>query len=152
MIAVIIAVTAAARYGDVFDYAAPNLASNQLVVYAGGGQQVSMAKTADAIGSALGARHVIGLETTTAFLVHPSPPYEAFGGSAFHVATPQLLRAFGISASRGRPEGRRLDQPARLLGHLRRLSDLVQDHRTAGRTAPSETAIPSTRCAHTPAS
>ena len=104
MIAVVIAVTAAARYGDVFDYAAPNLASNQLVVYAGGGQPASMAKTADAIGSALGARHVIGLETTTAFLVHPSPPYEAFGGSAFHVATPQLLRAFGISASQVDPK------------------------------------------------
>ena len=32
MIAVVITVTAAARYGDVFDYAAPNLASNQLIV------------------------------------------------------------------------------------------------------------------------
>ncbi len=104
MIAVIVAVTAAARYGDVFDYAAPNLAPNQLVVYAGGSQQSSMMKTVDAIGSALGARHVIGLETTTAFLVHPSPPFEAFGGSALHVATPQLLRAFGISASQVNPK------------------------------------------------
>jgi len=105
MIAVIIAVTAASRYGDVFDYAAPNLAPNQLVVYSGGGQQSSMPKTADAIGSALAARHVIGLETTTAYLIHPSPPFEAFGGSALHVATPKLLRAFGISASEVDPKG-----------------------------------------------
>jgi putative ABC transport system permease protein len=103
MIAVIVAVLGAARYGDVFDYAAPNLASNQLVVYAHAGRQSEPATTADAIGSALGARHVIGLETTTAYLDHPSPPFEAFGGSALHVATPQLLRAFGISASQVDP-------------------------------------------------
>jgi putative ABC transport system permease protein len=63
-----------------------------------------MPKTADAIGSALAARHVIGLETTAAYLIHPSPPFEAFGGSALHVATPKLLRAFGISASEVDPK------------------------------------------------
>lgn len=104
MIAVIIAVLAAARYGDVFDYAAPNLASNQLVVYAHAGRQSVPATTVDAIGSALGARHVVGLETTTAYLDHPSPPFEAFGGSSLHVATPQLLRAFGIKASQVDPK------------------------------------------------
>jgi len=39
LIAVIISVAAAARYADVLDYAGPNLASNQLIVYGPNGQQ-----------------------------------------------------------------------------------------------------------------
>ncbi len=59
MIAVIIALVAAARYGNVLDYAGPNVASNQLIVYtpnsgydgggpasATSGQLASMAKSA----------------------------------------------------------------------------------------------------------
>src|SRR5207247_1640963 len=38
LIAVIISVTAAARFGNVLDYAGPNLASNQLIVYTPNGQ------------------------------------------------------------------------------------------------------------------
>jgi putative ABC transport system permease protein len=104
MIAVVIIVTAAARYGDVFDYAAPNLATNQLIVGRTPNASLhSATKTMEAIVRALHARHVVGLERSTAYLVHPSPPFEAFGGSAISVATPQLLRAFDISPSEVNP-------------------------------------------------
>jgi putative ABC transport system permease protein len=99
MIAVIITVAAAARYGDVFDYAGPNLALNQLIVHNQDGSQGAHSKTPTAIAAALGAQRLVTLESSNAFLVHPEPPYEGFGGSALYVATPQVLRAFGISAS-----------------------------------------------------
>lgn len=117
MIAVIITVAAAARYGDVFDYAAPNLASNQLVVQPDGPAQVSsLPRTANAIGKVLDSNFVIGLETTTAYLVHPSPPYEAFGGTGLYVGTPQLLRAFGISPSEVNPKADVLTSRPRFSG------------------------------------
>ena len=104
MIAVVITVTAAARYGDVFDYAAPNLASNQLIVgRTPNAPLLSATRTTEAIGKALDARQIVGLERSTAYLVHPSPPFEAFGGNALSVATPQLLRAFGINPSEVNP-------------------------------------------------
>jgi putative ABC transport system permease protein len=112
LIAVIITITAAARYGNVLDYAGPNLASNQLIVYApnlgpgpGGGppsppsagQVLSSANTAVAIGAALGDKHVVELESTSANLNHNGGGRQ-FSGSIY-VATPQLLRAFGITSS-----------------------------------------------------
>ncbi len=104
MIAVVITVAAAARYGDVFDYVAPNLASNQLLVgRTPNTSLLSATRTAESIGRALHARQIVGLERSTAYLVHPSPPFEAFGGSALSVATPQLLRAFGINPSEVNP-------------------------------------------------
>jgi putative ABC transport system permease protein len=104
MIAVVITVTAAARYGDVFDYAAPNLGSNQLIVGRTPNTSLpSATRTAESIGKDLGARQIVGLDRSTAYLVHPSPPFEAFGGSAISVATPKLLRAFGIKPSQLNP-------------------------------------------------
>jgi len=130
MIAVVIATLAQARYSNVWDYAGPNVASNQLVVYTpsvgvrarpsanelqsmtktkleklrqqdstrpSASQLRSMAATTDEIGAALGAQHVITLESTTAGLQNYSGTRQ-FQGSIY-VATPQLLRAFGITAS-----------------------------------------------------
>ncbi|HTT87770.1 MAG TPA: FtsX-like permease family protein, partial [Acidimicrobiales bacterium] len=72
-IAVLICVLAAARYGDVLDYAGPNLASNQLVVYTpigpgGNGpanagppsaeQAASWTKTTDSIAAGLGSHDI----------------------------------------------------------------------------------------------
>jgi len=115
LIAVIVAVAAAARYGNVLDYAGPNLASNQVVVYAPppGGTQLfgpngsstapqppSMAVLTERvreIAGALGANSVIELEQTDANLNHAGSGRNWNG--PIYVATPQLLKAFGIKSS-----------------------------------------------------
>jgi putative ABC transport system permease protein len=134
MIAVVIATLAQARYSDVWDYTGPNLASTQLVIHTPGlgprdeaaafGQSLSnvqqgklrgqagarpsasqlrsMAKTADAIGGVLGAQHVVALESTTAGLQDDAGTRQFAG--PLYVATPQLLQAFGISASEVNPD------------------------------------------------
>lgn len=114
LIAATICVAGAARYGNVLDYAGANLANNQLIVYTpsgpGGGPggvapapapvqpsaSVLSAKT-DAIASALGSQDVVGLEMPDANLDHHGAGRQ-FNGQLY-VATPQLLRAFGIPAS-----------------------------------------------------
>ena len=115
LIAVIISVTAAARYGNVLDYAGPNLASNQLIVYTPNGQgggpngpanvtpaqlQASAAK-AHAIATDLGSRDVVELETTDANLTHAASGRNWSG--PLYIATPQLLHAFGIKDSQFSP-------------------------------------------------
>jgi len=113
LIAVIICVVAASRYGNVLDYAGPNLASNQMVVYApggnpsgncgpkcnaaSGGTPAQAQPKAEAIASALGANGLIGLDTTNATLVHAGTGRQ-FSGPVY-VGTPQLLRAFGITSA-----------------------------------------------------
>jgi len=105
LIAVIVAVAAAARYGNVLDYAGPNLASDQLIVYTpnGSGGPLGVATTDDVARSArtiateLGAREFFQLDSTSANLQHAGPGRN-FNGQLY-VATPQLLRAFGIAPS-----------------------------------------------------
>jgi putative ABC transport system permease protein len=115
LIAVMVCVLAAQRYGNVLDYAGPNLASNQVIVYnsngpggpgngPGGvkpGNLNSMAATARGIAGGLGSHEVIALETTSATLQHATPGRQWNG--QVYVATPQLLAAFGISASQVDP-------------------------------------------------
>ena len=125
MIAMLVCVLSAARYGNVLDYAGPNLTSSQLIVYtpsagpggpggAGngngngngtaptGGSPQSQAATAASIGAALGSHDVIALETTSAGLQHAAPGRQWSG--PVYVATPQLLAAFGIKASQVSPD------------------------------------------------
>jgi putative ABC transport system permease protein len=118
LIAVVICVAAGARYGNVLDWAGPNLASNQLVVntpsQSNGPTALkkgpapspspvtpespqSLAKQAEVIAAALGAHDVVQLEETSATLQHAAPGRQ-FDGNLF-VATPQLLSAFGIKSS-----------------------------------------------------
>ncbi len=123
LIAVVICVAAASRYGNVLDYAGPNLSSNQLVVTTNGGNgpvigvkgggsgssgvvvpnnsgtgsSGSMATTANEIASALGTHDIVELETTSATLQHAAAGRQ-FDGTLY-VATPQLLKAFGIRSS-----------------------------------------------------
>ncbi|HTS95943.1 MAG TPA: hypothetical protein VMI33_04940 [Streptosporangiaceae bacterium] len=106
MIAVIIAVFAQVRYADVWDPAGPNLASDQALIWVGplnpsASALKAMAKSADRVGAALGARYVAALETTSAGLQNSSGT-KSFGGS-IDVATPQLLQALGIRASQLEP-------------------------------------------------
>jgi putative ABC transport system permease protein len=117
LIAVVICVLASARYSNVLDYAGPNLASNQLIVYTpsspqggGGGPGSSgpstpspsdlqaMTAKVHSMATALGARDIIELDSTSANLNHAARGRN-FNGQIY-LATPQLLRAFGISSSR----------------------------------------------------
>ncbi|MGH3214327.1 MAG: ABC transporter permease, partial [Trebonia sp.] len=112
LIAVIICVVSAARFGDVLDYAGPNLSSNQLIVYEPGGgngrsavpdnnptaaQIAAAPKVAKDIAAALGTTSLIALETSNANLDHAANGRSWSG--QIYVATPQLLSAFGIKQS-----------------------------------------------------
>jgi putative ABC transport system permease protein len=118
LIAVIICVASAARFGNVLDYAGPNLTSSQLIVYAPIGNMQTSGKmtnftgptaaqtaagltTAKEIAADLSATTMIALDTADAGLQHAS------GGRSWsgqiYVATPQLLKAFGISRSEINP-------------------------------------------------
>jgi putative ABC transport system permease protein len=119
LIAVMVCVLAAERYGNTLDYAGPNLASNQVIVYTPGGgnggggpgdqpgsaptpaQLRSMASSARGIAAGLGSRDVIQLDSTIATLQHAAAG-RSFGGQVY-VATPQLLAAFGIKSSQVNP-------------------------------------------------
>jgi len=108
-IAVVVCVLAAQRYGNVLDYAGPNLASNQIIVYTpNGGPGASspsgtastpraQAAVAKNIAKAFGASTITELDQTSATLQHAAAG-RSWSGPVY-VATPQLLRAFGITAS-----------------------------------------------------
>jgi putative ABC transport system permease protein len=118
LIAVIICVAGAARFGNVLDDVGPNLTSSQLIVYAPApnvgtvkgqpGQStappVSMARArqvADEIAAGLGTTGMVTLESTSACLIHAGAG-RTFSG-AVYVATPQLLSAFGVMQSQINP-------------------------------------------------
>jgi putative ABC transport system permease protein len=116
-IAALVCILTAQRYGNVLDYAGPNLASNQIIVYTPnggpgngpGGQSTSgtastpraQAAVAQNIAKALGSNTVIELEQTSASLQHAAAG-RSWSGPVY-VATPQLLAAFGIKASEVNP-------------------------------------------------
>jgi putative ABC transport system permease protein len=119
LIAVIISVAAAARYANVLDYAGPNLAPDQLIVYTPNGpygdggpgtgpggavtgsKLAPMAASARGIAAALGSHDLLQLDSTSASLLHAASGRNWSG--PIYVATPQLLRAFGIKASEVSP-------------------------------------------------
>ena len=118
LIAMLVSILSAQRFGNVLDYAGPNLASDQLIVYTPSGQGgggpgsapsgpvtgstlASMAKTARGIAAALGSHDVLELESADASLQHAASG-RSWSGTVY-VATPQLLRAFGIRASQVSP-------------------------------------------------
>jgi putative ABC transport system permease protein len=121
LVAVIVMLAAASRYGNVLDYAGPNLASNQIALQVNtpppAGAQIrtpngrvhtqkaspvatatppQLAAHAEAIARGLGAQ-LISLETPSAGL-NASQGGRNWNGQIY-VATPQLLRAFGINPS-----------------------------------------------------
>jgi putative ABC transport system permease protein len=117
MIAVIICAVAVARYANVFDYVGPNMAANTLNVYSppAAGTQLfgpqSGAQTAPpppslsaqeatvrAIASAVGAKTVVELDNPAVGLQNPSAAGRQWDGPIY-VATPALLRAYGINPS-----------------------------------------------------
>jgi putative ABC transport system permease protein len=120
LIAVIISLVSAARFANVLDYAGPNMTSSQLNVYtangpygpsgpgSGGTSAVpsskvgALQKSTDAIAGSLGSHRVLTLETTSASLNHNGPG-RSWSGPIF-VATPQLLKFFGIASSEVEPD------------------------------------------------
>ncbi len=134
LISAVISIAASARYGNVLDYAGPNLGPNQLVLYTAGssgprvflkrtsagfervtGQSrgggpgptantpsvATMQSTAHGIASSIGAGRVIALEATSARLTRDASGRNFTG--PVYVATPALLRSFGIRTSQVNP-------------------------------------------------
>jgi putative ABC transport system permease protein len=120
-IAALVCVLTAQRYGNVLDYAGPNVASNQIIVYTpgpgpggggpgnGGSSPSGTASTPQAqaavaqdIARGLGSHTVIALDDAGASLEHAAPG-RSWSGPVY-VATPQLLAAFGIKASEVNPD------------------------------------------------
>ena len=116
LIAMVVIIASAARFGNVLDYAGPNVSSTQLLIYTpngpygpggpgnsgngGGGSSESIAtmrRDAHDIAAALGSNKFVKLETTSATLQHAAPGRSYSG--PLYVATPQLLMAFGIKMS-----------------------------------------------------
>ena len=118
-IVVLVVVQVAARYGNTLDYVGPNVASNQVIVYApqSGPSQtpgrhraptpVTPATPAQvhgalsAIEGALDATTTVGMYSSGAQIFRAVPSRSYTGND--YVATPQLLKAFGISPSSIRP-------------------------------------------------
>jgi putative ABC transport system permease protein len=116
LIAMVVIIASAARFGNVLDYAGPNVSSTQLVIYtpngpygpggpgnasAGNGASTtsvaSMAKSAHTIARALGAREMVTLQTTSATIQHAAAGRSYSG--PLYVATPRLLKDFGIKST-----------------------------------------------------
>ena len=121
LVAVIVMLAAAARYGNVLDYAGPNLASDQVALHAdtpapagtvirtpSGKLRVQKAPSGAAATPGELARHArdIAKELNAQLIPLESPNADlnaTQGGRSWsgqiYVATPQLLRAFGITSS-----------------------------------------------------
>jgi putative ABC transport system permease protein len=108
LIAVLTTLLTAGRFADPVDYFGPNLAADQLVVYAAGnnpGGQSGSATTgaapsaarqqdyADAIATSLGSHDILTLESTDAVVLR----HDRGGPGVIYVATPALLARYGIS-------------------------------------------------------
>jgi putative ABC transport system permease protein len=129
-IATLTIVIASVRYDDALDYVAPNMASNQLILYAPGadpsqyspGQSVPAAKLAaarheaDTLAAQLHAPAPLELDLAVSPSVSaPGQPTQnqpgavtslhgrGSAGEIMYVATPALLKTFGISASEVNP-------------------------------------------------
>ena len=120
MIAVIICAVAVARYSNVFDYVGQNMAANTLNVYsppAAGSELITPGQngpqaetapappslsaqtaTARAIAAAVGAKDMVELINPAVGLQNPSGSGRQWDGPIY-VATPALLRAYGIDPS-----------------------------------------------------
>jgi putative ABC transport system permease protein len=115
LIAMVICLLATGRYADPVDYFGPNLPSNQLVVYApgngpGGGGPDPAAATAQrspaevqavasAIAASLDSHDVLALDSTGAVLAKVTSQGARGGPGTVYVATPALLRHYGIDPS-----------------------------------------------------
>jgi putative ABC transport system permease protein len=116
LIAMLITLLATGRFSDPVDYFGPNLASNQLVVYASGtqcGRQCGTGPTAtsaqqqaavNSVATTLNASNVLPLDAAPANLFQLVPGGQSRGGpGSLYVATPTLLAHYGINPNSIRP-------------------------------------------------
>jgi putative ABC transport system permease protein len=155
LVAVIVMLAASSRYGNVLDYAGPNLSSNELALHANvpppagtvimtpHGQTVQKAlppgtaarllqqqlDSAKSISSGLGSQ-LLALETPNAQLNGTEGGRNWDG--AIYVATPQLLKAFGITQSEIDPNADILSSRPGLSG----VSGLVFNYASNAKTGP----------------
>lgn len=108
MIATLVAVLAYTRYSDILDPAGPNVASNQMLIWWNNNNPNSTAPPAKSVASAeasiargLGAEQNFLLEMPGGNLDHHGSGRNWSG--TVYIATPQLLRAFGITQSEIQP-------------------------------------------------
>jgi len=152
-IAALVCILTAQRYGNVLDYAGPNVASNQIIVYTpgpgpgGGGPgnggpgpsgtastPQAQAAVAQNIAKGLGSHNVIELDQPNAHLDHLGAGRSWSG--PLYVATPQLLQAFGIKASDVNPDADVLTARPGLSGISG--MQLVDDGSGQGGTCPGQ--------------
>ncbi len=111
LIAVVISLLATGRYADPLDYFGPNLPANQMLVYVqssapgdhAGPQKSQVQKpatdptaTANSIATTLGSADVLALEVVDIGLVERSgQSMRGYGGNVY-LATPEVLRHYGI--------------------------------------------------------
>ncbi|MHB1583241.1 MAG: FtsX-like permease family protein [Acidimicrobiales bacterium] len=152
--AVIVMLVAAARYGNVLDYAGPNLSSNQLALHTSLPQSGRQIVRRDAHGrlvpvksqpvetatpaqlSAAAARIARGLGARLAALETPSASLNGTNlgrqwNGPVYVATPQLLRVLGINPSQIDPKADVLTSRPGLSG----FSGLVLNYGSGGKSA-----------------
>ena len=174
LVAVIVILAASSRYGNVLDYAGPNLSSNELhlsTAFPPPGQQIvqrnakgqlvpvanqpvetatpaQLAAGAERIAKGVGAQ-LIALETPNAGL-NGTQGGRNWSGS-FYVATPQLLQVFGIKSSEIDPNADILSSRPGLSG----VSGLVLNYASGGKSAsapgapgggPSQSCTAATNC------
>jgi putative ABC transport system permease protein len=157
MIAVIVAVLAQSRYADILDPAGPNLAPNQLLVWTNPGnpdtgpttgQVAAMTTSADSIAAGIGAQYVIPLEQVgaggSANLNHNGSG-RPWTGSVY-VATPQLLKDFGITPSQIKPNADILTSLPGLPGISNLSVQWCNKFGTVTATGPSDATIYSSPC------
>ena len=107
-LAVLIAIIASVRFGNVLDYTGQNLTTSQLLVYSrdrgpdarpGEGpspdQIAALQAKVGAFGRSLDSQYVVTLDTVNATLQQQNRQNNNFSGPLF-VATPQLLATYGI--------------------------------------------------------
>jgi putative ABC transport system permease protein len=114
LIAVIVCAAAIARYSNVYDYVGPNLASSELAIWSPNGQNgnnpnpsvpthqdfESQVASVHSIASVIDAKAVVELDNPapSVGLQNPSNSGRQWDGQIY-VATPALLRAYGINPS-----------------------------------------------------
>ena len=171
LVAVIVILAASSRYGNVLDYAGPNLASNQLWLstsFPSPGQTIvqrnakgqlvpvtgqpvetatpaQLAASAGRIASGLGAQ-LITLESPNAQLTAIGRQNGRSWDGAIFVATPQLLRDFGITPSEINPKADILSSRPGLSG----VSGLGLDYGSDGKSGPSASCTAAGGCRANP--
>jgi putative ABC transport system permease protein len=161
LVAVITTLLATGRYSDPLDYFAPNLPAGELVVYPPGsgkdgpvapdtgtdGQLLSPAQVeavASGIASSLGTGDVLAIQSAGARLEHVVGLGQLSYSGSVDVATPELLRHYGIDPA--------TVDPTALVLTSRRALDLIPNLqlRRGGGDGPEDATCTPDRCAVNP--